>query len=351
MRSVLALLLLITVIVGLSSIPLDGLRSEVSSNPATAETAIPLSSCKLLNTPGANYVLEGNLTGREGFFDDLPVCILISADAVKLNLNGFSIVSDGNGIVVNASNDVITGPGTVSTLLGRTDIIIENGSQTTVRSLTLGLGLVGINATDSAGDLFENNNIASVANYGIFVNGGDGTRIIRNNITANPLISHPANLMGISLSSSPHSLVLDNTVERAGTGIFLDGLSGHSLIGWNDLSFNAWSGLVSLSSSTMILANTFDANAYGVQVAGSSSLVAFNQADNNILRGIALGNVCQGNQPSVESGNNNLIVLNEAKGTFPAFFWDGQGTGDKWILNSDSGQPIPLTPPTAPLEC
>ncbi len=97
----------------------------------------------------------------------------------------------------------------------------------------------------------------------------------------------------------------------------------------------------------------------GISLAGSSNLVAFNRADNNRLRGIGLGNVCSDSQVSFPSGDNNLIVLNSAGGTFPnstiaefpAFFWDGQGKGNMWLFDSSGGQPVPVTPPAGYTEC
>ena len=342
-------------------------NSTRSLNPQTlvaSGQAIPISSCQVLNTPGATYTLTANATGSPVPFPPGSLtCFLISSNGITFDLNGFNINprNDASGIVVNASSDVISGPGTISPLLPfGTAIALVNGSDDTVRDVTMGLGFVGIRVDNSPNDLIEDNTITSVVVMGIDVTNSPGTRIVGNNITVGSLIVSPGRVTGILFSNSPNSLALGNTVEGTGNALVLDASSSHTLVIGNNLSSNLGSGLVSLSNSNIILGNVADGNsANGISLAGSSNLVAFNRADNNRLRGIGLGNVCSDSQVSFPSGDNNLIVLNSAGGTFPnstiaefpAFFWDGQGKGNMWLFDSSGGQPVPVTPPAGYTEC
>jgi len=129
---------------------------------------------------------------------------LISANGITFDLNGFNINSrnGANGIVVNASSDVISGPGSISPLLPfGTAIGLVNGSGNTVRDVTMGLGFVGIRVDNSPSALIEDNTITTVVVMGIDVTNSPGTRIVGNNITAGSLLVSPEKVTGILLSN------------------------------------------------------------------------------------------------------------------------------------------------------
>ncbi len=120
----------------------------------------------------------------------------------------------------------------------------------------------------------------------------------------------------------------------------------------NRFSSNTQSGIASLSGSNIILGNEASNNgANGITVSGSSNILVSNTANGNAQRGIGLGNVCTGLRESIPSGNDNKIIANTARQNAVDFFWDQHGTGNIWVSNSNDAQPVPLTPPTASLQC
>jgi len=316
--------------------------------------SVPISSCGVLDSPGTTYVLSNDIRGGGGIGEP-NACILITQNGITLNLNGFRVESNINGIIVKASHDEVKGPGTIASFGIGNGLTIVNGSNNKVHDVSVSYGFVGIHVFNSNNNLITNNNITNIGFFGISVFNSTGNILSGNTITESGTIL-PLILMGagIALQTASQTVVVRNKADGNGNGIFIDEKSGRTLVAFNQFSNNNQSGIVSFAGSSTILGNLADDNGInGISVAASSNILGFNTADNNAERGIGLGNLCSGitTATSSPSGNNNRIIGNTAQGNSIDYFWDSQGTGNLWAFNQNDNQSIPLTPPTAPLQC
>lgn len=155
--------------------------------------------------PG-NYTLRRNLSAAEGD------AIVISADNVTLNLNGFSVnaptAGSGRGIVITGDSVSVHG-GNVGGF--QTNVAVEGADNVTLHGLQIkGEGLapdggpseIGIMLVNSQSCAIRGNNISSV-NLGIFVRGGasTGNRIEKNVVVGSATAAN--NIFGICYNPAP----------------------------------------------------------------------------------------------------------------------------------------------------
>jgi hypothetical protein len=198
-----------------------------------------------ITQPGS-YKLSGNLLVR----DENTTAILVTADNVTIDLNGFSIL----GPTVCVGNPVVCSPvGTGNGVDGGT-----HNSITVVNGNVRGMGHSGI---------FLGGN----SSYGVFL-GGYGGYVERVHADSNGYNGITAGIF---------STVSGNTTSYNGAGPCC-GSAGitvgrSSTVSGNTSNFNAFVGIVVFSNSTVI-GNTATSNGFGNLTGGSGSTVVNNTA-------------------------------------------------------------------------
>jgi hypothetical protein len=199
-----------------------------------------LKNCKTLSAPGS-YVLADNLNAAGD-------CLVLAADFVTIDLNGFSIAGNGTGSAVKSENDDL-----------RKGIRIFNG---TIRSFETGVnfGFTGTQISVERVHVIDNSNV------GIGVN--------QQAIVKDCVLS--GNGDGINVGS--RSLVVGNNSSfNTASGIVVG--VGSTIIG-NTVGVNGNNGLVASNSST-VLNNTAQVNGnFGLFVTCASNVIG-NTATNN----------------------------------------------------------------------
>jgi hypothetical protein len=185
-----------------------------------------IKNCKTIHASGS-FVLAGNL-------DATGDCLLIAADFVSIDLDGYTISGNGTGSGVRAATDEL-----------RKGIRIFNG---TIRGFETGIDLGSWGVQVTAEHLHVNGN----SNVGIAING--------------------------------QAVVKDCVVSENGDGI---NVGSRSLVTGNDSSFNTASGIVVGVGST-IIGNTVGVNGNNGLVASNSSTVLNNTAQANTHHGIGV---------------------------------------------------------------
>lgn len=226
-------------------------------------------NCITLDEPGS-YVLQRNLTARGD-------CLVIEADFVNVDLNGFVISGNGTGAGVTESlsvgrrgitvrNGVITGFQGAVALLHSTDVTIEN-----------------INATGNTFDAIAAGDKASVRNSIVTGNGGTGMRL------------------------GQRSFAGGNSVdENVGSGIIVD-IGGN--VAGNTVGRNQLSGIVA-SEGALIVNNVSRNNTSSGIVVDCPSAVISNTTSNNLVDNLHLvGGACDPNSQAccVVTGHNSTL--------------------------------------------
>ena len=183
---------------------------------ALAQEAQSIYTCTLITKPGS-YMLAKNITARtQDLKSPGPSCIVIVADFVTLDLNGYTITGPGSGFGIystaNSSGKYATATvvrnGAVANF-GR-GIALEGAAHAAndVRLEGNGVGL----SFDASGSSAEKVNILSNGT-GILCFGGSG-----NSVRHSEVSSSGGN--GIDLNACPGSSVIGNTVSgNGGVGI------------------------------------------------------------------------------------------------------------------------------------
>lgn len=287
--------------------------------------------------------------------------IIIGADRLTLNLNGFRIFGtalsgDGAGVLVQGHRAVVVTNGTVSDFDG--GVVILGGFGNTVSRIT---------ARDNIGAAFGTQGPAAVYGDGILVQGSDGNLITDNNATNNGPFSgigviqgdsdHPA----IPPAPAPNNIIRGNAVTnnvacRRGNTAFCDndgiriepnvtdtqilnnqvignGLDGISLFGGTTRNLVRGNSVVSNGFRGAVLGD-------GIRVFGLGNTIDGNTAYQNAAGGISVAR----RPPSVGSfpatnpnGRNNVLTLNNALGNGLYDLWDSNRNpdcdGNQWHGN------------------
>ena len=176
-----------------------------------------IQSCGTITESGS-YLLRKNLTAAGD-------CIVVDADFVTLDLNGFTLSGDGTGTGIGDR-------GTVS----RKGITIRNGIVTNFRN--------GIQISASQGLLIERIQVIGNSAYGLITN---GTAIVRESLA----FENGADGFNVGARSL---ITGSNSSANGGTGIVID--LGSTAIG-NIVDQNGNNGLVAFSGgNTTIVNNT-----------------------------------------------------------------------------------------------
>jgi parallel beta-helix repeat protein len=203
-------------------------------SPAPAAAVTPVSACTDLTKAGETYILTTDISSG-------PVCFLVLADRITLDLAGHTI----------------TGP---STTLGSVGIWENNVPRTST--------------------VVKNGRVTNFA-FGIYLNFSSRSTI--RGVTTSD------NRVGMVIG--PSSLVKDCTVQRnLQSGIVTgDGVQVEScLIGGDDNNGNGEFGLVG-GQRMLVTKNTASGNGQSGILVGISSTVTHNTANDNSVDGIAVG--------------------------------------------------------------
>jgi large repetitive protein len=346
---------------------------------ATGRTALiaattVLASIGFSAPAGAATVSCGQVITQSTTLDnDVGPCadngIIIGADDVKLDLNGYAVfgtpdVGDGAGILVRDSRGVNVTNGTVREFDG--GVVIEAGG---------GNSVTGIVARDNIGHS-EGHPPAPGTRYGdgIAVEGSSDNRIadniVRNNgpfagigLYERPDSDHPFTAFPVERNAVMNNVVEDNQfcrVNRVTGSRFCDndgirlepGVGPGNAVMENQVRRNGLDG-ISLFADTddnAVVRNTVEENGFwgavpgdGIRVFGSRNQIHSNQSFGNRAGGISVGRrtgAALGSLPNSATGNPrgklNAIVRNETGQNQVFDLWDGNPNCDQntWRLNT-----------------
>ena len=173
---------------------------------AVEAEAVPtgIGTCRTINQPGS-YVLRRNLTSA-------GTCLVVNADFVTIDLNGFVIAGDGTGVGV--TDNSVTRRGTVihggSITNFAVGILMDISSGTHVHHMRV-VGNAGAGIVVDAGSTVTDN-IANGNLDGIILSVSGST--VRDNITygnanAGMIVSCPSNIIGnTSMNNSGGGLIM-----------------------------------------------------------------------------------------------------------------------------------------------
>src|SRR4029453_10690589 len=230
-----------------------------------AAPVIPVTNCAQdLNVPGGSYALMGNLP-RTG------TALTISANDVKLALNGFVIAGDttgagievgavsgarirggtivrfGNGIHMSGANDVRVSS---MVLMGNGDgISLQSSKDNRITGNLISSNTIGVRLESSNDNTFSNNTISNNRNdpnfavsAGVLVQNGSSSNVISGN-----LIGSNGDV-GLTIQASNGNFIKGNTVSDTmdSNGIPRPGIT------------------VVSSSSTIVSGNTATGNSFGI---------------------------------------------------------------------------------------
>lgn len=224
--------------------------------------------------------------------------LVVRADNVTIDLNGFTIDSAGSGdavgLDINSRRNVHVQNGTIRDF--PTGVAVIDSSRVRLSRLTLvDNSLFGVLLVRSDRDRIEQSRAfhttADHGNAAILLFQSDHNRIQQNTLTRNG--------DGINLVQSTHNAILQNVSSRSGAGIGLVDHSHRNLIALNTTDGNVDTGIL-------------------LDVHDDRNVIRFNEARANQFAGIAVG-ASDHNQVAhnVTDGNfgSGIAILDDAVGT------------------------------------
>jgi parallel beta-helix repeat protein len=206
---------------------------------SNAHAVVPVSGCTVISAPGL-YLLTNNTTARAADLktvDGETSCILITADFVTLDLNGFNISGPGqsvnafgidshynkgtvirNGSVSNFSNILARGISLEGASHTVEDVrIVGNGAGLTLDGVGMTIRKVHVLLSPSEGIICFNGFGNSVRDSDVSENGTDGIQLV--NCTGNSVIGNTAGGNGgAGITVACPSLVLENVASQNSGG-------------------------------------------------------------------------------------------------------------------------------------
>ncbi|MFC1954366.1 NosD domain-containing protein [Chloroflexota bacterium] len=322
MRKKLSLLLSLVI---LTALLIPG--NIVSADPLV----IPVTEPGTLDVPGATYVLQ----------DDIDGGLVIIADGITLDGNGFSVLGPGApyptliyGIKVQESTSVIIKNINVESFWTGIELYQSNSSK--VIDSNLDSNMRGISLAYSNSNTIESNTISTEFGYSLYIR-----RSHYNNIRDNSISSA---FMGMDIGSSRDNIIDENTVDSLGTGIYLNGTTGTALT--NNVIINAISGMkLSWANSGTILNNTISDTYRSVHLRYSKdNLFIGNIIRNNRYEGMLLlqssGNILYHNYFIDNSPQIRIEGTATGENTFNLDMPIGGNYWDNWTNPDDDGNGI-----------
>lgn len=267
--------------------------------------------------PACGAVLTADTTLASDMFCPGSTALVIGADGITVDLNGYTI--SGDGVTPDAAGVRNIGYGNVTiengTITGfDRGIHLSGASANTIRAITVDKNfffgmLLHNNSTNN--EIIDcvviNNGTPSRPGNGITINGSDGNLVTRtyaaNNYTQGIFVGGGGNP---SAPASSNTRILNNTSEHnVSNGIGIIGGSGHTIQG--NISVNNGAHGVSLSSvpltgpvtNSVIIANGLSGNTL-------NGIAMINSDDNRIIANRVNGNALHG--ISVRSGSDRNVI-------------------------------------------
>ena len=281
---------------------------EVYDKADEAEARTPISSIPYTIDEPGSYYLTQNLGPEAQDVDG----IIIAADNVTLDLNGFAVIGPGRTPESEEAGIYVSDP--------RFNIAVRNG---TVRDWPD----CGVKCDDAQNSIFQSLRCYNNRLNGLFV--GEGCRVEGNTC-------HTNGSAGISAAGA--STVTGNTCCSNGNSGIIPG-SG-STVTSNTCNSNDNHG-ISASTGNLITGNTCRSNVnYGINVYAGCRVVNNLCTDNGTGTGVGIRasnfdnciehNLVVGNDTGIECGNNCYVASNRASGNSPNYSLGGStvGAGD-----------------------
>ncbi|MDD5340163.1 MAG: right-handed parallel beta-helix repeat-containing protein [Candidatus ainarchaeum sp.] len=251
---------------------------------ASSALATNVSTCAILSSADT-YVLNASLTGAPNPSGSRVVCILVNANDVVLDCNGFSITNNGT---IGTTEAIAT------SLLGVTNLTIRNCTMS-----GYGRGI----------ELFSSSNV-TLANNTAFNNSFNGFYVF-GNVPGNIIIKNTAynNSNGFFISQSNNNTVANNSAydNAPDYGFWLDGGSTNNTYVNNTAYGNSYGFYLDASPGNNFTSNTaFSSASSGFYFVTSSTdnVLTGNSAYDNSGRGFYL-NSSSGNNLTGNSAYNN----------------------------------------------
>ena len=231
----------------------------------------------VLGVPSVSHALTcgETITADTTLTADLAGCglygLVVGADNVVLDCDGHAITAE----------TLHSAPVAGIRLVGRSGV--------TVKNCRVSNFIVGIDATSSSFNTFEQNTITA-SDYGVSLMGSPGNEVSGNAITGSKYLN-------VRIENSDWNTVESNTLtdSSTGTGIGLTE-SGSNLLSGNTLTGNRYAGVtiyggeLNVIQNSSITGNGTSASGYGIFIANSlSNAVHHNTITGNLGFGVHLG--------------------------------------------------------------
>src|SRR5215831_15493858 len=207
--------------------------SPAAAAPTAATPPAATSPAAAVTNPACGEVVQGNvnLTANLKCSGD---GIIVGADGVNLNLNGYSITGPGQqsskvGVVIpNNNNIMVMGPGVIS---GFQAGILATGSKgVQVKNIILKNNEIAVFTTGST-DTQVSDNIINNNNLGIASHSSKSVSLMSNIVNNNQLA-------GVTLVNSHKAILTANNIQGGQNGLFLDAQSSENTISMNNVLHN-----------------------------------------------------------------------------------------------------------------
>ena len=239
-------------------------------------------------------VCGDTITTDTTLYADLVDCpghgIVIGADGITLDLNGHTI--DGDGALVDPCADLRCDLG-VDNLAGHSGVTVVGG---TVKEFGFGVAVGG--AEDNLLSLLA---VADNTFSGILVYESTHLRVERNTITRNGLDTDFSGIAAFAMTDSvlAHNSVLDN----GDIGLFAEGIDDNRIVR-NKVSGNPESGMLFDGSGNVVSGNHLNRGQDGIILAGDDNLVSHNHVTGAPCSGCGIGISFEGGSRNVFEGNH-----------------------------------------------
>jgi nitrous oxidase accessory protein NosD len=198
---------------------------------ATTPAATPASAA--VTNPACGEVVQGNvnLTANLKCSGD---GIIVGADNVNINLNGYSIIGPGQqsskvGVVIpNNNNIMVMGPGVISGF--QAGILATGSNNVQVKNIILKNNEIAVFTTGSTNTQVSDN-IINNNNLGVASHSSRGASLMSNLINNNQLA-------GVTLVNTHKAIITANNIEGGQNGLFLDAQSSENTINMNNVLHN-----------------------------------------------------------------------------------------------------------------
>jgi parallel beta-helix repeat protein len=228
MSYMVATIVSLAAVIGLAIQP-SSLMAQLQNSTASASPA----TVKPITNPACGEVVQGNvnLTANLNCSGD---GIIVGADNVNINLNGYSITGPGQqsskvGVVIpNNNNIMVEGPGVIKGF--QAGILATGSNNVQIKSIILKNNEIAVFTTGSTNTQVSDNIIQN-NNLGVASHSSRGASLMSNLINSNQLA-------GVTLVNTHKAILTANNIEGGQNGLFLDAQSSENTINMNNVLHN-----------------------------------------------------------------------------------------------------------------